>query len=741
MVLHRDHRTDIASLAIDETILATQNNYLGVRANFEENVPYQTTIRGTYINGFYDTHTIPYGESAYGFPEKGQTIVNVPDAQTITLWLGETPVNLNYAKLVELKRSYHLKAGFTTRSALYEMMDGVQLWIHTKRMTHLSFKPLFMIDYTVESVNYDGEIRIESRLDGNVENYVSTTDMRAGTQHARRLKTVEVTTDETHGQMSVETLSTYFLCTVGLTHSEDFTYDALEDAIVAQKTIALTKGASFNFQKFALYYNDLDHPERNHLIESGYSFVKTTPLSDIYAMQKAALEAFNPFGEIAIKTQAKSTLNESITYNLYQLYTAGAHSPRTNIPAKGLTGEGYEGHTFWDSEIYMLPFFLQADPKLALNLLEYRYYHLEEARQEAYKLGNPEGVKFAWRTISGHETSAYYPASTAQYHINSDIAFAVIQYYRLYHDESFMVHKGFPIILETARFFKDLVSKHDGAYHLHHVTGPDEYNAVVDDNYYTNAMLKYHLEFLLEYTKIRTDWLDEAERDHFQDIANHIFLPFNAHLNIDVQDASFLSKKPVDLTAIPADKKPLLLHYHPLTIYRYQVLKQADTILAHMLLFNRPERVMKDSFDFYETRTTHDSSLSYCVHATQAAKLGDIEKAYDYFIKTVDLDLIDSHKNTFHGLHLANLGGVYMALLYGFIGYTIDTPVAITPRLPKAWNELSMKIRLDADATAQLTLTHQTLTVTSDAESSIRIHGTIYPLKKRVPCTIPNSWF
>ncbi len=741
MVLHRDHRIDIASLAIDETILATQNNYLGVRANFEENVPYQTTIRGTYINGFYDTHTIPYGESAYGFPEKGQTIVNVPDAQTITLWLGETPVNLNYAKLVELKRSYHLKEGFTTRSALYEMMDGVQLWIHTKRLTHLSFKPLFMIDYTVESVNYEGDILIESILDGDVENFVSTTDMRAGTHQAKRLKTVGVKTEANRGQINVETLTTHFQCTVGLTHSKAFAYEAVDDAIIAQKTIAITPGESFNFQKFALYYNDLDHSERESLIESGYHFVKTTPLKDIYAMQKAALEAFNPFGEITIKTHDKSTLNESITYNLYQLYTAGAHSPRTNIPAKGLTGEGYEGHTFWDSEIYMLPFFLQADPKLALNLLEYRYFHLEEARQEAYKLGNPEGVKYAWRTISGQETSAYYPASTAQYHINSDIAFAVIQYYRLYHDETFMVHKGFPIVLETARFFKDLVTKHDGAYHLHHVTGPDEYNAVVDDNYYTNAMLKYHLEFLLDYTKTRDDWIDEAERDLFQDIANHIVLPFNEALNIDVQDASFLSKKPIDLATIPNDKKPLLLHYHPLTIYRYQVLKQADTILAHMLLFNRPERVMKDSFDFYETRTTHDSSLSYCVHATQAAKLGDIEKAYDYFIKTVDLDLTDSHKNTFHGLHLANLGGVYMALLYGFMGYTIDTPVAITPRLPKAWKELSMKIRLDAHVTAHLKLTHQTLTVTSDADSRIRIHGTIYSLEKRVPWTISNVWF
>ena len=273
------------------------------------------------------------------------------------------------------------------------------------------------------------------------------------------------------------------------------------------------------------------------------------------------------------------------------------------------------------------------------------------------------------------------------------------------------------------------------------MTGPDEYNAVVDDNYYTNAMLKYHLEFLLDYTKLRTDWIDDDERALFQDIVNHLYLPFHESLNIDLQDASFLSKKPVDLTTIPEDKKPLLLHYHPLTIYRYQVLKQADTVLAHMLLFNRPEAVMKDSFAFYEKRTTHDSSLSYCVHATQAAKLGDIEKAYEYFIKTVDLDLTDSHKNTFHGLHLANLGGVYLAILYGFIGYTVDTPVSITPRLPSAWKALSMKIRLNENTTASLELTHKTLTLTADAESKIRVHGTLLDLEENVPRTIPNSWF
>lgn len=741
MILHRDHRTDIASLAVDESILATQNNYLGVRANFEEDVPYQTTIRGTYINGFYDTHDIPYGEKAYGLPVVGQSMVNVPDAQSITIFIGDTAIDLKTCKLLELKRAYHLDDGYTTRSAHYQTMDNIQLWIHTKRLTHLSFRPLFMIDYTVESVNYEGPLTIVSRLNGTVHNYVSQTDMRAGSMTAKRLSVHRVSAAEDRGELTAETINTQFKVTTGLTHSVPFHYTALNDALEATKTITLSPHERFTFQKFALYYNDLDHSEIAPLLESGYNFVQSTKLDDIYAMQAAALKDFQSYSRIEIEGKDSADLNQTIAFSLYQLYTAGAHSPRTNIPAKGLTGEGYEGHTFWDTEIYMLPFFMQTDPRLALHLLEYRYLQLAAARDEARKLGNPEGVKYAWRTINGQETSSYYPASTAQYHINSDIAYAVIQYDKLYHDAAFMTHKGFEMIVETARFFKDVVHKHDGLYHIHHVTGPDEYNAVVDDNYYTNALLKYHLEFLIDYVETHECEMEEAELSLFKDIAQRLYLPFHEGLNIDLQDASFLAKKPVDVSQIPEDKRPLLLHYHPLTIYRFQVLKQADTVLSHLLLFNRPLDIMNDSFDFYESRTTHDSSLSYCIHATQAAKLGHPERAYDFFNQTVELDLNDCHKNTFHGLHLASLGGVYMAILYGFIGYQIMDPIRISPRLPSAWTRLKMRFRVNALTTVQITLTHDELILVADQDAAIDIHGTRHALLANRPLIQPNTWF
>lgn len=736
MILHRDNRLDPSSLAVDEAVMATQNNYLGVRGNFEEHIPYQKSIRGTYINGFFDSHVIPYGESSYGFPDKGQTIVNLPDAQGITVSIDGIPLNLNYAKLVTLHRRYDLTHGYTSRSALYETMDGRQFWLHVKRLTHLTMKPLFMIDYTVESVNYEGAITIESTLDGAVENYASKSDMRAGSLQIMRLKEPLITVHDDCAEMSVKTLSTGFECKIGLTHSRPFDYQIDDHSIVAHATTQLAPGDSYQFQKFALYYNDLDHTELDVMIESGYRFVRNTPLDEIYAMQSGYLKEAQSFFDFEIQSDSDSDHNATIRYNLYQLFTAGAHSPRTNIPAKGLTGEGYEGHTFWDSEIYMLPFFMQIDKNLAKNMLEYRFFQMGEARKEAQKLGVPEGIKYAWRTITGSETSAYYPASTAQYHINSDIAYAVIQYYKLYHDESFMTHKGFPMLLETARFFKDLVTKYDGIYHIHHVTGPDEYNAVVDDNYYTNAMLKYHIEFLLDYTKTRDDLIENEERLYFQDIVNHLYLPFSGKYNIDLQDASFLMKKPILVSELDPTKKPLLLHYHPLTIYRYQVIKQADTVLAHMLLNDRPMDVMNDSFEFYEQRTTHDSSLSFCVHAIQAVKLNKLEKARNYFNKAVDLDLHDTHENTFDGLHMANMGGVYLALLYGFIGYTIDQPVAIQPALPDEWNALSLRIRLNGQTTAKIHVNHQRIEIQADENATIQVYGDAYALTKDKTTTV-----
>jgi len=741
MILTRNNRLTKEELAIDETVLTTQNGYLGIRASFEENGLDLSSHRGCYLNGVYDTEPIPYGEKAYGFPETTETIVNLPDTQTIEVYLNDEPVNLHSAKILKLKRAFDLENGWVLRSVLYETKEGYQLWFHSKRITHLKHLPLFMIDFTIESVNYEGKITIESSLNPHVHNFSDASDIRVNSKKNTYLNVLATEIkNKNNGVLKVQTLNSKIDIAVIMTHSTDFDLTIVDGVIKAKKQRYIGKDSPVQFQKKVIYLNTLYTKELNQSIQKWLQFLSTTSLEEIYASHIKALKILKPIQTLKI-TSNKKDLNETIHYALYQLYMSGASHEWVNIPAKGLTGEGYQGHTFWDTEIYMLPFFMQVDPIKAKSLLIHRYHQLDHARNEARILGVEEGVKFAWRTITGKETSSYYPASTAQYHINSAIAYAVIQYDKLFQDVTFMNDYGFELLLETARFFKSVVHEYEGYFHLHHVTGPDEYSAVVDDNYYTNRMLKYHLSHLISYIEKEGLKVDADELNLFKAIEERIFLPFDETLNIDVQDASFLSKKPFDFKNLPETKKPLLLHFHPLTIYRHQILKQADTILSHLLLFDRPLDVMNDSMAYYEPKTIHDSSLSDCVHAAQYAKLSDLDKALHYFDKTLRIDLDNTHKNTFHGLHVANLGGIYFSLLYGFIGYEIKDLIHVSPKLPKTWDQLTLSFRLIQSGHVLLHMTHEQLELTASKDTHIKVHGQEVTLLKDTKKVIPQIWF
>ena len=730
MILRRNNRIKADELFVDEAIFASQNRWLGVRGSFEEGVPYHDTMRGTYINGFYDTHTIEYGERAYGFPDSAQTIVNVPDAQTVYFEAKNKKLNLSHAKLIELEREYDLVNGYTKRKVIYELDEFGRFTLTFIRRTHLVYTNLFINQISIESDRYQGDIKVISTLNGNVENYISKSDPRMAHKHQKKLTDPMITVSDDYGFITQATRRTQIGICVGITHSEAFDYHDEYGVITAEKTITLKPKTPYHFTKYASYHTTQNEQILDVSFKDAYKWIKQTDDSLMITLHQKALETFNQQSRIEIDSDNQD-LNETIAYNLYQLYTSGAATPSLNIPAKGLTGEGYEGHTFWDTEIYLMPYFMQTSPLIIKNLLMYRYHQLANAKNEARILGVQEGAKFAWRTINGDEASAYYPAGSAQYHINSDIAYTIIKYYQLYKDQKFMDDYGLEMLLETARFFKHVVHKYDHQYHLHHVTGPDEYTAVIDNNYYTNSLLKYHLSFLVDYLEKHSIKIAEEELTTFKDIRDNIVLLYDSELGIDVQDQSFLSKKRWDLENTPKEHHPLLLYYHPLNIYRHQVLKQPDTVLSHVLLNNRPIDVQTKSYDYYEQLTTHDSSLSYCIHALQAARLGKLEKAYDYFNKIVALDIDNLHGNTQYGLHLANLGGVYLALLNGFIGYEIRLDgVSIKPKLPKAWRSLKMNIRVDQDTTIYLETTQQYISCTASKDTQIVIYDENVSLPK-----------
>jgi alpha,alpha-trehalose phosphorylase len=377
-------------------------------------------------------------------------------------------------------------------------------------------------------------------------------------------------------------------------------------------------------------------------------------------------------------------IQQAIRFNLFHILQASARAEDAGVPAKGLTGQAYEGHYFWDTEIYVLPFLIYTSPRIARNLLIFRYKMLGQARAWAKQLGH-RGAIFPWRTISGEEASAYYAAGTAQYHINADIMYAMRKYVQATGDEQFLREHGAEMLVETARMWADLgfySTRKGGKFCINGVTGPDEYNAVVDNNAYTNLMARENLQYASEIVEslqakdpdaynalVNKTALDPSEVKAWIRAAEHMYVPYDEELKIVPQDDGFLDKETWDFQNTPSDHYPLLLFYHPLNIYRKQVIKQADIILAMFLLgdaFSVEEK--KRNFDFYDPLTTGDSSLSSCVEAIIAAQIGNMDKAIRYGMAALLMDLADVGGNVKDGCHIASMGGTWMMLAYGFGG-------------------------------------------------------------------------
>ena len=381
-------------------------------------------------------------------------------------------------------------------------------------------------------------------------------------------------------------------------------------------------------------------------------------------------------------------IQQAIRFNLFHILQASARAEDTGVPAKGLTGQAYEGHYFWDTEIYVLPFLIYTSPRIAKNLLTFRYMMLPQARARARQLGH-RGAVFPWRTISGEEASAYYAAGTAQYHINADIMYALRKYVQATGDESFLRDCGAEMLVETARLWLDLgfySEAKGGKFCINSVTGPDEYNTVVNNNAYTNLMARENLRYAaqsiesLRTTKpdaysalLHKTALEPSEVKGWMRAAESMYVPYDEKQKIIPQDDSFLDREPWDFRNTPSEHYPLLLFYHPLNIYRKQVIKQADVILAMFLLGNAfsPEAKQRN-FKFYDPLTTGDSSLSSCVEAIIAAQVGDTEKAIRYGMAALLMDLADVGGNVKDGCHIALMGGTWMMLTYGFGGMRDD---------------------------------------------------------------------
>lgn len=700
---------------LSETLFHNANGYIGVRGAFEEGAPEgYGTMRGTYINGFYDIIPMKQAEMLCNFVDKKETMLNVSDTMTINCIVDGEIFDLNKGTVIEHVRTLDMNAGVTKRHIVWEAPSGKRVEINIKRMTSFEQLSLFAIEYSVKAVNFDGLVKFISTHNPEVSNYCDSSDPRLAAESLKNLEVTNFYKDE-DGRSTISVSETgvsklrmcalvnNFLSIKSGAEILKEEADILGQQGVYTGTCKVSRGSEVSLIKYSIFSDSLRNRDVIGKVTSDLSIVKSRGLEYYYDAQQIYMSNFWTNCEMEI--DGDEDMNSAVAFNMYELLQSSAKDDFASIAAKGMSGEGYEGHYFWDTETFIQPFFTLTNPSLSKMLLRYRYKTLELARENARLLGHKKGVLFPWRTITGRECSGYFVSGSAAYHINADIAYAFVNYYITTHDLDFMLEAGFEVLLETSRLWMDLgCYNQDGKFVLNVVTGPDEYTCMVNNNYYTNAAAKYNLIWTVKiYELLKENGLNRdigarlsvtaTELESFKKAAENMLLLYDEKLGINPQDDSFLSKPVWDIENTKKDDFPLLLHYHPIHLYRYQVCKQADTVLSYFMFENEQSKeVMKRSYEYYEKITTHDSSLSTCIFSIVASRLGMTKKAYSYFGDSAKLDLLNTHNNTKYGIHTANMGGCYMAIVNGFACLRVtEEGISLAPCLPGEWKGYRFK--------------------------------------------------
>ncbi len=706
-----------------ETLFSIGNGYLGMRGVCEEVMP--CSENGTFINGFYESWPIVYGERAFGFATTGQTIVNVTDSKIIKLYVDDEPFSLSTANLISFERVLDMKAGTLNREVVWETASGKQVSIKSRRLISLEHRHLAAIEYEVTVLNAKAPVVISSEMENHKHTASKDNDPRKATGLKDRVLNPQVNfCEDSRILLAYVTNKSKIGLACGVEHqietqcSYSYKSECSEDGGKVVYFVDAQPDVPIKLIKYISYHSA---PGVNSVKELCTRAQITLDRAEnlgfeaILASQKQYMDDFwhrsdikvygNPYDSDVTRTLE---LQQAIRFNLFQILQASGRVEGTGVPAKGLSGQAYEGQYFWDTEIYLLPFLIYTAPRTARNLLKFRYKILDKARQRAREL-NQKGALFPWRTINGEEASAYYAAGTAQYHINADIVYAIKKYVEVTGDTDFLYNEGVEILVETARLWVDLGFFQDEKFHIHGVTGPDEYTAVVNNNTYTNLMARENLWYAVQTVQAlqkedsekfaallhKTDF-SVSEIEEWQKAADTMYLPYDENKGIHPQDDSFLSKKVWDFENTPKNKYPLLLNFHPLVIYRHQVIKQADVVLAMHLLGNEfSEEQKKRNFDYYDPLTTGDSSLSVCIQSILAFQLGYSQKAVEYAYFAVLMDLADIAGNTKDGCHMASMGGSWMVMVYGFAGMRdYNGKLSFNPRLPKGTKRLHFPLTI-----------------------------------------------
>ena len=691
-----------------QSLCALANGTLGVRAGAEEVL---TDSPRVFLAGVWERTPIRYHERFPGFARHTETRLPVADATAIRVELGSAVLGEDGCRCLSDSHTLDLRAGCYRRSALWQTEAGARIEIHAERLVPLDGRAALALRYRIRSLDYSGSLAVESGIRPAVAAALQGDDPRIGAVlegglqwlgGAARPELAWYAQRTTHSGIAVLCVQRQHWSETGLCEAADH-----GDAGVAQRVgTQLSPGQEVVLEKYIAYAcspadTTPDQPALRARAEQDSTALAAAGFDRLCEQQRAWLESFWATLDLHIPGQIE--IERALRFGLFHVQQAVARDGSGSAAAKGLSGEGYEGHFFWDAEVFMLPALVLVAPQLARGMLVYRYRTLDRARTHARELDHAEGALYAWRTISGAECSAYFPGGSAQYHINADIAWAIRLYVDASGDEEFMRDAGAEMLLETARIWMQIghfSARRGGAFCIHEVTGPDEYSALVDNNHYTNRMAQQHLRdaaAVAEWMAARYPqaWvtlrqrigLREQEPRQWRRAADAMHLPVDAALGIYPQDDGFLNRPRLPDELRGHGDGPLLLRLHPLTIYRHQVCKQADTVLALVLAGAEVDAELKRrTLEYYEQVTVHDSTLSASSFAVLAAMVGQTAKAERYLMDSLRVDLDDLHGNTAHGVHLAAMAGSWLALSRGFAGLRVEhDAIAFAPRCSEHW--------------------------------------------------------
>jgi alpha,alpha-trehalose phosphorylase len=701
----RESELNMDVLPQSESVFALSNGHIGWRGNLDEGEP--NGLPGSYLNGLHETHPLPYAEAGYGDPESGQTVINVTNGKIIRLLVDDEPFDLRYGTIRSHERELDLRDGVLRRVCEWVSPAGRAVRVTSTRMVSFTQRAVAAIAYEVEPLDGSMRVVVQSELVANEEVPRSEGDPRRAAALESPLMPEEHSAFGTRLRLVHSTARSKLRLAAAADHRVDgpegtTRLSSESDDHVSRLTVTsvLESGQRLRLEKFVAYGWSATRslPALRDQADAALVGARDTGWDGLLAQQRAYLDDF--WDRADVEVDGDTEIQQAVRFGLFHVLQAGARAEERAIPAKGLTGSGYDGHTFWDAETSVLPVLTFTAPRATAEVLRWRHNTLPAAQERARQLGLA-GAAFPWRTINGDEASGYWPAGTAAFHINADIADAVVRYVATTGDREFEEQTGLELLTETARLWRSLGHHdHAGAFHIDGVTGPDEYSAISDDNAYTNLMAQANLLAAADAAERHPRraaelGVTDEETAAWRDAAAAMTLPYNEELGVHEQSAGFTRHQVWNFAETDPSHYPLLLHYAYFDLYRKQVVKQADLVLAMFLRGDAFEPAQKlRNFAYYEPLTVRDSSLSAYCQSIIAAEVGHLQLAYDYLGESALIDLGDLENNSRDGLHIAALAGTWTALVSGLGGMRLfdGDPIRFAPRLPDALSRIAFRL-------------------------------------------------